>query len=241
MEAAIDRLERIRFAFNQEVDAVIQELRLEDQRLKNERAALNEQQQQQQQLHHHHHHRIPPHPFHHHDHHAAPIDVSNNMMMPPSSSSTSAITMHGAVVSTANTSTATGSNQLSNLSSVRQNETQPPAATFWITVWPGVERGGGSQRLLVAAFRSMDALLAAAAKATKCAPAQSCLFTPDGRSIYHLEGVRPGRDYVVFPSGCMYREDTLPTLLLEKLAYSVHSPGELREAINERRLFSKSS
>lgn len=89
---------------------------------------------------------------------------------------------------------------------------------FWINVWSGIERNGAMKRLLVPqGAATMQYVLERAARETLCQPAPNVLYTPDGRIVSKLEDIVPGRDYLVLPTGTRYREDTVPTALLEKL------------------------
>eukprot|EP00759_Apiculatamorpha_spiralis_P059232 PhF_6_TR9753/c0_g1_i1/m.15028 len=88
---------------------------------------------------------------------------------------------------------------------------------FWITVWPGLERHGQPTRILLQHCRSMHQLIEKACKDTRVQPQPNALFTPDGRAVSNLSDVRPGLDYLVIPSGTNYREDCVPTALLQKL------------------------
>jgi hypothetical protein len=101
-----------------------------------------------------------------------------------------------------------------------------------IIVWSGVARGGSPRRLVLPHFRTMGQLLERAAAETGTMPAGGHLYTPDGRVVDRLEDVEPGQDYLVLPSGCRYREDSVPTQLLRKLvtaAPSVHHATILGE------------
>jgi len=88
---------------------------------------------------------------------------------------------------------------------------------FWITVWPGLERHGHPTRVLLQSYRTMQQVIEKACKETKTQPQPNVLYTPDGRTVANLADVRPGLDYLVIPSGTMYREDSVPTALLKKL------------------------
>ena len=91
--------------------------------------------------------------------------------------------------------------------------------TFWVTVWQGFHRDGRSARVIVHHYyRHISHVIEKAARDLCCMPAPSILYTPDGKTIADLKQLKPGNHYLIFPSGCLYRESAVPTLLLEILA-----------------------
>eukprot|EP00760_Papus_ankaliazontas_P014175 PhM_4_TR15971/c1_g1_i1/m.98034 len=101
---------------------------------------------------------------------------------------------------------------------------------FWITVWPGLQRQGGPTKVLMQNCRTMAQLLEKVCRDTRVQPQPSVLYTPDGRAISSLNDIRPGLDYLVVPSGTTYREDSVPTALLQKL---VTEGEQISEAVSQ--------
>lgn len=94
-------------------------------------------------------------------------------------------------------------------------------APMWITVWPGLHRNGNPHRILVnKGYRLLQPVIEKAAKETTCQPTPNVLYTPDGKPIAQLHQLVHGSDYLILPSGCRYNEETVPTLLLQKLVKS---------------------
>jgi hypothetical protein len=94
--------------------------------------------------------------------------------------------------------------------------------SFWITVWPGFHRNGVPVRVLVhRSFKSLDHVIQHAAAECYCRPSPTILYTPDGKTVSSLEQLIPSGNYLIFPSGSLYREECVPTALLEALAYAV--------------------
>lgn len=95
------------------------------------------------------------------------------------------------------------------------------SASAVVAVWSGLSKGPTvgqeSKRLVVAHFRTMKQLLERAAVDLGLQPASDRIYSPSGEPIYDLRDLVDGGDYVVLPSGCRYREDTVPTQLLRKL------------------------
>lgn len=103
----------------------------------------------------------------------------------------------------------------------------PEPAPVWITVWPGVHRHSQGKRLFTHQYRTLQQLLERAAHELNCQPVGPLLYTPDGRSVSDLADVKPEHDYIVLPSGCKYREDSVPTALLQKLVDETSSVTRL--------------
>jgi hypothetical protein len=92
-----------------------------------------------------------------------------------------------------------------------------PGTANCIFVWSGVSRAASPHRLVLGHFRTMRQLLERAGIETQTQPVGEQMYTPDGTSVTRLEEVVPGQDYLVLPSGCRYREDSVPSQLLRKL------------------------
>jgi hypothetical protein len=90
-----------------------------------------------------------------------------------------------------------------------------------ISVWSGISRAASPRRLVLGHFRTMKQLLERAAVETGTQPVSEHLLTPDGFAVTRLDELEAGKDYLVLPSGCRYKEDTVPTQLLRKLVESV--------------------
>ncbi len=87
----------------------------------------------------------------------------------------------------------------------------------WITVWLGTHRAGQPRRILLPRHFTWTDVMTRCADELQAIPAPSLLYTPDGRTVSSLDDITPGVDYLILPQGARYREDSVPTLLLEKI------------------------
>ena len=100
----------------------------------------------------------------------------------------------------------------------------PTSYSFWVTVWPGFHRGGAPVRVLVHHnYKTLNHVIQHAAAECNCRPSPSILYTPDGKTVSSLDQLIPSGNYLIFPSGCLYREESVPTALLEMLAFTMRS------------------
>ena len=88
---------------------------------------------------------------------------------------------------------------------------------FWIVAWLGTSRYSQPARVLMPRCSHLRDLIAAAASEVGCSPPPNILYTPDGRTVTDLSEVQPFRDYLLIPHGNLYREECVPTMLLEKI------------------------
>lgn len=96
--------------------------------------------------------------------------------------------------------------------------------SYWITVWPGFHRNGNPVRVFVHSnYKHISHVIQRAAEDCRCNPPPGILYTPDGKTVTSLEQLVPSGNYLIFPSGALYREESVPTALLELLAFTMRS------------------
>lgn len=101
--------------------------------------------------------------------------------------------------------------------------------SFWITVWPGFYRSGQPKRICVNPRTTyFQTVLERAASATRCTPAPTILFTPDGKSVYDLDGLVANGHYLIAPSAVKYHVDMVPNALLRELVRAAEAVVEGR-------------
>lgn len=104
------------------------------------------------------------------------------------------------------------------------SRTPPYPHSYWIHVWPcfgSYSSGSKAVRLCVLPHHvNLKDVLEHAATVVNTQPAASHFFEPDGKIVRSLGQLRPEHHYLLFPSGGFYRQDSVPSALLQILVKS---------------------